>query len=174
MLLSRWILLYSTHFLRIYKTISSLNKTAKNAKNGKNFIQADSQLLQSDLAPLSPWVPLPPSVHIDGFHYPHWVNSCGSFAFSIYSYLLLWNIFSFISNISSFEQRMARWILSPRPAPLGPLPGVKRTIKSRGFLAIYKRTLSAFIKSIKSSKSIKSRGFLAIYKRTLSAFIKIY
>ena len=102
-LLSRWILIYSTHFLRIYKTISSLNKTAKNAKNGKNFIQADSQFLQSDLAPLSPWVPLPPSVHIDGFHYPHWVNSCGSFALSIYSYLLLWNIFSFISNTSDFN-----------------------------------------------------------------------
>ena len=110
--LSRWVLIYSysTHTLRwwgyqarIYKTISRLNKTAKNAKNGKNFIQADSQVLQSDLASLSPWVPLPPSVHIDGFHYPHWVNSCGSFALSIFSYLLLWNIFSFISNISSFE-----------------------------------------------------------------------
>ena len=102
-LLSRWILIYSTHFLRIYKTIPSLNKTAKNAKNGKNVIQADSQLLQSDLAPLSPWVPLPPSVHIDGFHYPHWVNSCGSFALSIFSYLPLWNTFHY------FKQYYCNW-----------------------------------------------------------------
>ena len=93
-LLSRWILIYSTHFLRIYKTISSLNKTAKNAKNGKNVIQADSQLLHPDLAPLSPWVPLPPSVHIDGFHYPHGSTHADPFALSICSYLPFVNYIS--------------------------------------------------------------------------------
>ena len=123
--LSRWVLIYSysTHTLRwweyqarIYKTISRLNKTAKNAKNGKNVTE---RILISCTGsrfttPMGPHYPH--ANHIDGSSLPPWVNSCGSFCIV---YLLIsafcelhFQIFQTLANLS---RGVARWILSPRP-----------------------------------------------------------
>ena len=103
-LLSRWVLIYSysTHTLRwwgyqarIYKTISRLNKPAKNAKNGKNV--AERILTRAlDLASLPPWVLTTHMQFISmGPHYPHGSTHADPFALSICLYLPFVN---YISN----------------------------------------------------------------------------